>query len=78
VRSAAGTALPGHGVEVLINPLQRDPEHRLRMTQRASSCCSAPAGTKFPHPPSALGRACERRLVRRDVDPDDGRKWFAG
>jgi DNA-binding MarR family transcriptional regulator len=57
--------------DVLIT-LFNAPDQRLRMSQLADRVLLSPAGT------SHLVTRLERdRLVRREVDAADGRKWFA-
>lgn len=57
--------------EVLIT-LFNAPEQRLRMSQLAERVLLSPAGTTH-----LVTRLERDRLVRREVDPADGRKWFA-
>ena len=47
-------------------------ERRLRMSQLAERVLLSPAGTTH-----LVTRLERDRLVRREVDPADGRKWFA-
>ena len=56
--------------EVLIT-LFNAPDHRLRMSQLAERVLLSPAG--ITHLVTRLERD---GLVRREVDPADGRKWF--
>jgi DNA-binding MarR family transcriptional regulator len=63
--------LPVTEFEVLIT-LFNAPERRLRMTQLAERVLLSPAGTTH-----LVTRLERDRLVRREVDPADGRKWFA-
>jgi DNA-binding MarR family transcriptional regulator len=48
------------------------PEGRLRMTALAEQVLLSPAGTTH-----LVTRLERDRLLRREVDPTDGRKWFA-
>src|SRR5580765_7543965 len=57
--------------EVLIT-LFNAPDQRLRMSQLAERVLLSPAGTTH-----LVTRLERDRLVRREVDPGDGRKWFA-
>jgi DNA-binding MarR family transcriptional regulator len=57
--------------EVLIT-LFNAPDRRLRMSQLAERALLSPAGTTH-----LVTRLERDRLVRREVDPADGRKWFA-
>ena len=63
--------LPVTEFEVLIT-LFNAPERRLRMSQLAQRGLLSPAGTTH-----LVTRLERDRLVRREVDPADGRKWFA-
>ena len=56
--------------DVLIT-LFNAPERRLRMTQLAEQVLLSPAGTTH-----LVTRLERDGLVRREVDPADGRKWF--
>jgi DNA-binding MarR family transcriptional regulator len=56
--------------DVLIT-LFNAPEHRLRMAQLAEQVLLSPAGTTH-----LVTRLERDGLVRREVDPADGRKWF--
>ncbi len=64
-------SLPINEFDVLIT-LFNAPESRLRMTALADRVLLSPAG--LTHLVTRLERD---GLVRREVDPDDGRKWFA-
>jgi len=57
--------------DVLIT-LFNAPQRRLRMSQLADRVLLSPAGTTH-----LVTRLERDRLVRREVDPADGRKWFA-
>ena len=57
--------------DVLIT-LFNEPQRRLRMSQLADRVLLSPAGTTH-----LVTRLERDRLVRREVDPSDGRKWFA-
>jgi DNA-binding MarR family transcriptional regulator len=57
--------------DVLIT-LFNAPQRRLRMSQLADRVLLSPAGTTH-----LVTRLERDRLVRREVDPSDGRKWFA-
>ena len=57
--------------DVLIT-LFNAPERRLRMSQLAERVLLSPAGATH-----LVTRLERDRLVRREVDPADGRKWFA-
>jgi DNA-binding MarR family transcriptional regulator len=63
--------LPVTEFDVLIT-LFNAPDQRLRMTQLAERVLLSPAGTTH-----LVTRLERDRLVRREVDPADGRKWFA-
>jgi DNA-binding MarR family transcriptional regulator len=63
--------LPVTEFDVLIT-LFNAPEQRLRMSQLAERVLLSPAGTTH-----LVTRLERDRLVRREVDPTDGRKWFA-
>jgi len=63
--------LPVTEFDVLIT-LFNSPQRRLRMTQLAERALLSPAGTTH-----LVTRLERDRLVRREVDPADGRKWFA-
>src|SRR5450631_3847280 len=63
--------LPVTEFEVLIT-LFNAPQRRLRMSQLAQRVLLSPAGTTH-----LVTRLERDRLVRREVDPADGRKWFA-
>jgi DNA-binding MarR family transcriptional regulator len=63
--------LPITEFDVLIT-LFNAPEGRLRMSQLAEQVLLSPAGTTH-----LVTRLERDRLVRREVDPADGRKWFA-
>jgi DNA-binding MarR family transcriptional regulator len=63
--------LPVTEFDVLIT-LFNAPERRLRMSQLAERVLLSPAGTTH-----LVTRLERDRLVRREVDPADGRKWFA-
>ncbi len=57
--------------DVLIT-LFNAPDRRLRMSQLAERVLLSPAGTTH-----LVTRLERDGLVRREVDPSDGRKWFA-
>ena len=57
--------------DVLIT-LFNAPDRRLRMTALAEQVLLSPAGTTH-----LVTRLERDRLLRREVDPADGRKWFA-
>jgi len=57
--------------DVLIT-LFNAPERRMRMSQLAEQALLSPAGTTH-----LVTRLERDGLVRREVDPSDGRKWFA-
>jgi DNA-binding MarR family transcriptional regulator len=63
--------LPVTEFDVLIT-LFNAPQRRLRMSQLARHVLLSPAGTTH-----LVTRLERDRLVRREVDPADGRKWFA-
>jgi DNA-binding MarR family transcriptional regulator len=63
--------LPVTEFDVLIT-LFNSPQRRLRMSQLAQRVLLSPAGTTH-----LVTRLERDRLVRREVDPADGRKWFA-
>jgi DNA-binding MarR family transcriptional regulator len=63
--------LPVTEFDVLIT-LFNSPQRRLRMSQLAQHVLLSPAGTTH-----LVTRLERDRLVRREVDPSDGRKWFA-
>src|SRR5476651_2365173 len=63
--------LPVTEFEVLIT-LFNAPDRRLRMSELAQQVLLSPAGTTH-----LVTRLERDRLVRREVDPADGRKWFA-
>ena len=63
--------LPVTEFDVLIT-LFNAPQRRLRMSQLAQRVLLSPAGTTH-----LVTRLERDRLVRREVDPADGRKWFA-
>jgi DNA-binding MarR family transcriptional regulator len=63
--------LPVTEFEVLIT-LFNAPDERLRMSELAQQVLLSPAGTTH-----LVTRLERDRLVRREVDPADGRKWFA-
>src|SRR5205823_2147501 len=56
--------------DVLIT-LFNAPDDRLRMSELAERVLLSPAGTTH-----LVTRLERDGLVRREVDPDDGRKWF--
>lgn len=66
----------GHGLAVtefdVLITLFNAPERRLRMSQLAERVLLSPAGATH-----LVTRLERDRLVRREVDPTDGRKWFA-
>ena len=57
--------------DVLIT-LFNSPDHRLRMSELAGQVLLSPAGATH-----LVTRLERDGLVRREVDPADGRKWFA-
>jgi len=63
--------LPVTEFDVLIT-LFNAPQQRLRMSQLAQDVLLSPAGATH-----LVTRLERDRLVRREVDPADGRKWFA-
>ncbi|MCW2856910.1 MAG: transcriptional regulator, MarR family [Marmoricola sp.] len=64
-----------HGLAVIefdvLITLFNAPEHRLRMSELAERVLLSPAGTTH-----LVTRLERDGLVRREVDPADGRKWF--
>jgi DNA-binding MarR family transcriptional regulator len=66
----------GHGLAVtefdVLITLFNAPDHRLRMSDLADRVLLSPAGATH-----LITRLERDRLVRREVDPTDRRKWFA-
>jgi DNA-binding MarR family transcriptional regulator len=64
-----------HGLAVIefdvLITLFNAPDHRLRMSELAERVLLSPAGTTH-----LVTRLERDGLVRREVDPADGRKWF--